>query len=315
MFRIAGFVLLLLSGNAAAFTMPQPKAMASTTRLHMSEEGPPKFRSVLDKDIMYDERTGRFFESSQVPTECIPEDEFCVIDEDTGKMIRLTVEEKERIFLDALQSYYTSGRQVLNDEEFDLLKEDLEWLGSDMVQMNRKEVKYLTAMQDYLKGNPTMTDREFDKLKAELKEDGSKFAADAEPKCYIDTGVCKATFEVDNFRNNLLYLPAGAILTLGWLGFGFALIEPIIRINPLLLLGLGAPLIYTGTKKVTDDFIFNNSLIGYGPCPSCGSENRVYFGNILGVEGFNDVAQIKCKNCKEVLNVQRNSLRCSTVPK
>jgi len=266
---------------------------------------------------MYDDRTGRFFESGIGPSECIPEDEFCVIDEDTGKMIRLTLEEKERIFMDSLQSYYTSGRQVLNDEEFDLLKEDLEWLGSKMVQMNRKEVKYLSAMQDYLKGTPSLSDKEFDELKAELKEDGSKFAVEKEPKCYIDTGVCKATLEIDNFRSNLLYLPAGAIVTIAWLGIGFALIEPIIRINPLILLALGAPLIYNGAKKITDDYLFQNGMIVYGPCPSCESENRVYFGDILFVEGFSDVAQIKCKDksCKELFNVQRSSLRASTIPK
>lgn len=311
MFRIAGFVLLLLSGNVAgfAFTTARPKTLLSS-RLHMSDgdSEAAKYKSVLDKEITYDERTGRFFESGTQPTECVPEDEFCVIDEETGAMIRLTTEEKERIFLDALQSYYTSGRQVLNDEEFDLLKEDLEWIGSDMVQMNRKEVKYLSAMQDYLKGNPSLSDGEFDKLKAELKEDGSKFAVETEPKCYIDTGVCKVTFEQDKFRSNLLYLPAGAVITVGWLGLGFALIEPLIRINPILLLLLGAPVIYNGAKKITDDFIFQDSNIAYGPCPSCQVENRVYFGNILFVEGFNDVAQFKCKNCKEVVNVQRNTL-------
>jgi hypothetical protein len=55
------------------------------------------------KEIAYDETTGRFFETNLAETECIPEDEFCVTDKDTGKLIRLTVEEKERIFLDSLQ--------------------------------------------------------------------------------------------------------------------------------------------------------------------------------------------------------------------
>lgn len=39
--------------------------------------------------------------------ECQPEEgEFCVTDEKTGKLIRLTLEEKERIFLDSLQVSY-----------------------------------------------------------------------------------------------------------------------------------------------------------------------------------------------------------------
>ena len=148
-----------------------------------------------------------------------------------------------------------------------------------------------------------------------LKEAGSKFAVDTEPKCYIDTGVCKVTLKEDKFRSNLLYLPAGIVLSIVWLGLGFELIEPIVRLNPIILFLLGLPLVYTGAKKITEEFIFENKFIAYGPCPACEFENRVYFGNILGVEGFGDVAEVKCTNCKEVFNVQRKTLRASTLPK
>lgn len=204
---------------------------------------------------------------------------------------------------------------MLSDDDFDLLKEDLQWNGSPVVVLNRDEAKYLSAMQAYLKGKPIMSDSEFDSLKRELKESGSKFAVDTEPKCYIDTGVCKVTLQEDKFRSNLLYLPAGLILSIVWLGVGFELIEPIVRLNPVVLFLLGSPLVYNGAKKITEEFIFENKFIAYGPCPACESENRVYFGNILGVEGFNDVADVKCTNCKEVFSVQRNTLRASTLPK
>lgn len=55
------------------------------------------------KEIAFDEQSGRFFETNINQEDCIPEEEFCVIDNDSGNAIRLTVEEKERIFLDALQ--------------------------------------------------------------------------------------------------------------------------------------------------------------------------------------------------------------------
>lgn len=84
-----------------------------------------------------------------------------------------------------IQSYYVSGRQLLDDGEFDVLKEDLAWNGSAMVNMNRDETKYLAAVQAYLKGEPIVSDEEFDKLKATLKEEGSPFASSKEPKCYI----------------------------------------------------------------------------------------------------------------------------------
>ena len=55
------------------------------------------------KELKFDDRTGRFFETNIDLEECIPEEEFCTVDEDTGNKIRLTMAEKERIFLDALQ--------------------------------------------------------------------------------------------------------------------------------------------------------------------------------------------------------------------
>jgi len=204
---------------------------------------------------------------------------------------------------------------MLNDEEFDLLKEDLQWNGSDMVQMSKKELKYLAAVQDYMKGSPSMSDSEFDSLKKELMDTGSVFAVQTEPKCYIDTGICKVTMKEDKFRSNLLYLPAGSILALLWLGLGFEVIEPVIRLNPIILALLGTPFIYSGSKFITENFIFENNFVVYGPCPSCQGANRVYFGNILGVEGFTDQASVKCPNCKETFTVQRNTLRASTLPK
>lgn len=55
------------------------------------------------KEIMFDDKSGRFFETNLDAEECIPDEEFCTIDESTGKKLRLTVAEKERIFLDSLQ--------------------------------------------------------------------------------------------------------------------------------------------------------------------------------------------------------------------
>ncbi|KAL7579109.1 hypothetical protein ACA910_019140 [Epithemia clementina (nom. ined.)] len=275
-------------------------------------------KSVLNKQIAYDEKTGRFFESVIREEDCAPEEEFCVIDKESGDLVRLTQEEKERIFLDALQAYYTTGRKLLDDDEFDLLKEDLTWSGSPVVVMNRKETAYMAALQDYLKGTPSLSDAEFDQLKKELQEEGSKIAVQTEPKCYIDTGICKVTMQEDFFKTKLLYLPAALTLLTVWLGLSYELLVPLIgfsRINPLVLLLVGSPFIYTGTQFLTEKVFFENFKIARGPCPSCNFENTIYFGNILGVEGFTEVAQVKCPNCKEVFNLQRTSLRASTLPK
>jgi len=266
------------------------------------------------KEIGYDSNSGGFFETGD-SKDCVPTDEYCAVDNATGKLVRLTVEEKERIFLDSLQSYYFDGRQLLKDDEFDILKEDLEWNGSPLVQLNRKEAKYLSAMQAYSKGTPIMDDEQFDSLKSELKDEKSKFAVSKEPKCYIDTGICTVTLEKDTFRNNLLYLPVGALLFIAWLGIGFEIIEKIVRINPLLLIILGAYPIYKGTEIITNEYIFTNNKIAYGPCPACEAENRVYFGDILGVKGYDGIADVKCKKCKAKFKVQKDTLRASTLPK
>lgn len=308
-----------LLGGASAFAPSIRPSVVSTTKAgsRLFMDGPADGKKIPSgkKEIGFDAASGRFFETGRSAEECIPEDEYCAVDKSTGELVRLTIAEKERMFLDCLQSYYVSGREVLSDEEFDLLKEDLQWNGSDLVQMNRNEAQYLAAMQSYLNGEPIMSDTEFDALKATLKEENSKFAVSTEPKCYVDTGICTVTMKEDKFRNNLLYLPVGAILFIVWLGIGFEIIEPFIRVNPLLLIGLGMPGIIQGSKFVTDGFIFPNNKICYGPCPSCEAENRIYFGDILGVEGFNDVAEVKCPNCKVQFNVQKTTLRASTIPK
>ena len=41
-------------------------------------------------------------------------EEFCAVDQKTGKPIVLSVAEKERVFVDALQAYFFDGRQVRN---------------------------------------------------------------------------------------------------------------------------------------------------------------------------------------------------------
>ena len=148
--------------------------------------------------------------------DCDPIDEYCATDSKTGESIRLTVEEKERIYLDAIQSYYFNGREILSAEQFDILKEDLQWNGSPVVVLNRREAQFVSAKSAYLKGEPTMSDDEFDKLKKELKEEKSKIAVSTEPKCFIDTGICTVTLQEDEFRNNLLNLPLGIVFTLLW---------------------------------------------------------------------------------------------------
>jgi hypothetical protein len=138
----------------------------------------------LDKD------KNRLFETDTTQESIA--NEFKLVDKETGVPLLLTREEKERIFLDSIQSYYYSGKQTLSDDEFNKLRDDLTWEGSVLVTLNRNETLFVNAVQAYNKGTPIMSDQQFDLLKAYLKSSGSLIAVGSEPKCYVDTGLCKA---------------------------------------------------------------------------------------------------------------------------
>lgn len=306
----SALVLSLFVAGATAFA-PQPFGGNNSPLLN--KHAAPANTALF----MADEKATAKVSTRSAEDECQPEEgEYCLLDEKSGKLIKLTLEEKERIFLDALQSYYATGRQMLPDEEWDLLKEDLQWGGSEVVSLNRQEARYLAAMEAFQKGQPLLSDSEFDTLKNELKATGSKFAVSTQPKCLIDTGVCTVTLQEDKFRSNLLYVPALAILFSIWLGPIFEILAfTTIRLNPLFFTAVGAYPIYLVSKFITEELLFPKKYVVYGPCPNCEVENRIYFGNILGVEGFSEKADVKCPNCKTQFSVQRSTLRASTFPK
>ena len=106
-FRAAAVAVLAFSAGLEAFAPSSlQKARVNAVGLRMAEEkkeDPTLMKSVLKKQIAYDEKTGRFFETNINEEDCVPDEEFCMTDNDSGELIRLTQEEKERIFLDALQ--------------------------------------------------------------------------------------------------------------------------------------------------------------------------------------------------------------------
>ena len=44
------------------------------------------------------------------------------------------------------------------------------------------------------------------------------FSVSTEPKCYVDTGVCKVTWSPDTLRTTSLYVPAVLLSTIVWIG-------------------------------------------------------------------------------------------------
>ena len=101
--------LTLLASDAQAWVSPMRTSIVHSSHgrsiVAMAEnESNDKVQLTSGKkEIMFDEKSGRFFETNLDAAECIPDEEYCPIDEDTGNRIRLTISEKERIFLDSLQ--------------------------------------------------------------------------------------------------------------------------------------------------------------------------------------------------------------------
>lgn len=264
---------------------------------------------------MYDDKTNTFFEADT--NQPAIAEEFFLVDKDSGAPILLTKEEKERIFLDSIQSFYFSGKNSLADDAFDRLREDLTWEGSPLVTFNRNETMFMNAMTSYNRGEPILQDKEFDELKLSLRETGSKIAVQSEPQCYVDTGVCKVTWEPDQIRTKSLYVPATLITTLLWLGTTYEITQGLgFAVNPLFLLIAGVVPLSLASKKITEEFLFKDPLVAGGPCPSCGVSGKIFFGGVLGVEGSDgEEATSKCTNCKAQLTIKRNTLRVSTLSK
>ncbi len=104
---IQQITLLLLASNlnVNAFAPTSKANFAARSSSLQMVDGPADGKKIPSgkKEIGYDSASGRFFETGRGAEECVPDDEYCVLDEDTGTLIRLTLAEKERIFLDALQ--------------------------------------------------------------------------------------------------------------------------------------------------------------------------------------------------------------------
>ena len=120
---LSAALVALLTSDVQAWTSPAMKT-ASVIRtpfgkavLRMAEDQSQDKIQITSgrKEIVFDEKSGRFFESGRDAEECIPDEEFCTIDDETGKKIRLTVAEKERIFLDSLQVRTGSRNHRIRD--------------------------------------------------------------------------------------------------------------------------------------------------------------------------------------------------------
>jgi hypothetical protein len=80
---------------------------------------------------------------------------------------------KELMYFDSLHAYYTTGKAILNDNDYDELHDNLTWEGSSVATMSRNEVKFVSAVAASKRGEPVMDDAEYTALKSSLKSEGS----------------------------------------------------------------------------------------------------------------------------------------------
>lgn len=87
------------------------------------------------------------------------------------------------------QAYYNDKKPILSNDEFDALREDLAFSGSDVATMNRMEVMFMVAANRYAEGKPVMSDEEFDNIRRKLKARNSLAVVHKVPTCRVDTNV------------------------------------------------------------------------------------------------------------------------------
>eukprot|EP00798_Chlamydomonas_sp_ICE-L_P019317 gene19317-25969_t len=249
----------------------------------------------------------------------------CGIDPETGKMrARRTVGEMEQEFLQALSSYYFDGKAMINDEEFNLLKEvsaekdaetgrlELLWSGSSVAILDKEEQMFLEASMCYNKdGTKLMGDEEYDALKAKLRTKGSVAAAEG-PRCSLRSKTMYSDASPDYLKMTLLNLPAVLVV----LGAIFAVdfitdfkITTALELPPPygvgLLWGIVLPLCFVIANSITD-IAFKNFIILKAACPNCGTENSAFFGDVMTVAGTRDTNTSDCKNCNALLTFDEN---------
>ena len=97
---------------------------------------------------------------------------------------------KELMYFEALHAYYQTGESLLNNDDYEDLKENLTWEGSSIATMNKKEAMFVNAVASAKRGLPMMSDAEYSELKTDLKKEGSWVVSrgqDALEKLGMDT--------------------------------------------------------------------------------------------------------------------------------
>jgi len=92
---------------------------------------------------------------------------------------------KEKLFLDSIAAFYNDEKSLLDNDDYERLKMDLEFEASKYVTMSRDELKFVIASSRYREGKPIMNDAEYDALRKELKSKNSPAVIHDAPTCKV----------------------------------------------------------------------------------------------------------------------------------
>eukprot|EP00891_Asterochloris_glomerata_P000499 jgi/Astpho2/499/Aster-03540 len=248
--------------------------------------------------------------------------EYCNLDP-AGKRpkSRMSLGEKEALFMDALRSFYYDKEPMMGNEEFDNLKEDLLWEGSKVAILSSTEKKFMQASMAQQAGKPIMSDQEYDDIKNKLRTKGSLVVSQG-PRCSLRSGNMYSDASPDYIKMTALNIPAavGVLLALFLLDdfTGFQITNLLELPEPYGIVftwGAVLPVVFVFVASITN-FIFKDNLILRGQCPNCGAASSTYFGDILTVKGNREVNQLDCGNCKAKLefSAPRREIKVASMP-
>jgi len=231
-----------------------------------------------------------------------------------GKAMSLL--QKEQLYLDCCASWNVEKKELISEDQYEDLKSDLTFEGSQVMLMSREEIQFMVASMRYNKGQPIMEDDAFESLRTKLRKMGSLAVKHDAASCKIlDDGakICKADLYSDDGKNALLYTPAlvlSALLFNEW-AFWFQ------GWDPLFSLILGSPFIVGATYVLTNFIYFQQPYITKTVCPECGTPQNIFFGDVLFVSGkpVDDFVNTKCinKDCGVQLKGDRDAMRVQVV--
>jgi len=238
----------------------------------------------------------------------------------------------EMMYVDALWNYYNGGKFTLSDEQYDRLREELNWQGSGFPTLRRYEIEFVQAAISYSRGEPIVDDAKYEELKRKVKAEGKRtdvtalllyvkgreLLDEAEfellsgdmQKLGIDIGMRGATCTLSQTSTELSNDPASvasmySALAIAPLAVGLApsIVLGVFGVHLPSALSLGFALTVCAalTYKLVNYTNLQNAEILRGACPCCEMPIKQFFGGEKPLEKF----EHKCSACGTVCTLNR----------